>query len=402
MHDVVIVGAGPGGSAAGYYLARQGLDVLLLDKSDFPRDKTCGDGLTPRALSVLNDMGLLPDLLRLGSRVNRLKIAGTKGRFVDAPFPQENGKPDYTLIIPRLIFDDIVRRHALASGAKFDSPVRVTEVIPDRNGVIVTGKRRSQTVTVKARMAIVATGANMPLLMSMGLLKKTPQVSLAARAYFEGVSGLTDGMLLSFEGVPLPGYGWVFPLPDSGANIGAGVFPWGWVGRWLSVKTRATFDAFTQTRTVGAMLAGARQVGPIKGYPLRMDFATAPTYGERALLVGEAAGLVNPLTGEGIDYALESGKVAAEYLLNLFETGDFSRSHLSGYDQLLRQQFQHLFVFCGWMRDLFVNPLLINPMLYAAARRPDLKLLLVNIMFGQQAALENLTVRRVLRRIFAG
>lgn len=401
MHDVVIVGAGPGGSAAGYYLARQGLDVLLLDKSDFPRDKTCGDGLTPRALSVLRDMDLLDDLLRVGSRINELEIAGTKGQTVEAPFPRQNGCPDYTLIVPRLIFDDMVRVRALAGGAKFDSPVRVTDVVPEQDSVIVAGKRNSQTVTIKARVAIVAIGANMPLLLRMGLLKQTPPVALAARAYFEGVSGLTDQMLLSFDGVPLPGYGWVFPLPDSAANIGAGIFPLGWAGRLISTKTRSTFEAFTQTKTVRAMLARARQVGPVKGYPLRIDFATAPTCGERVLLVGEAAGLVNPLTGEGIDYALESGKVAAEYLVKQFGAGDFSHQHLAGYDQTLRQRFQRLFIFCSWTRHLFVNPLLINPMVRAAARRPDLKMLLINIMFGQQAALDNISVRRVLRRVFA-
>lgn len=401
MHDVVIVGAGPGGSAAAYYLAKQGLDVMLLDKSDFPRDKTCGDGLTPRALNILRDMDLLNDLLQLGSRVNSLEIAAPKGHAVEAPFPKENGKPGYTLIVPRLVFDDAVRAKALASGAKFESPVRVTEVIPDRNSVVVTGKRHGQAVTIKARVAIVAVGANIPLLLQMGLLKQTPQMALAARAYFEGVGGLTDQMLLSFDGVPLPGYGWVFPLPNSAANVGAGIFPWGWMGRWIPRRTRSAFDTFTQTQTVQSMLAGAHQVGPVKGYPLRMDFATAPTFGERVLLVGEAAGLVNPLTGEGIDYALESGKVAAEYLVKQFEAGDFSRQHLAGYDQALRRRFQRLFVFCSLTRNLFVNPLLIEPMVRAAIRRPDLKMLLINIMFGQQAALENISVRRVLRRVLA-
>ncbi|HXV42726.1 MAG TPA: hypothetical protein VEC96_06655, partial [Anaerolineae bacterium] len=134
---------------------------------------------------------------------------------------------------------------------------------------------------------------------------------------------------------------------------------------------------------------------------LRMDFLTAPTYGERTLLVGEAAGLVNPLTGEGIDYALESGKVAAEHLLNLFAAGDLSRQNMAEYDRLLRQRFQRLFRLCSLTRDLFVNSLLINPMVSAAARRPDLKLALIKIAFGEQATLDNVTVRQVVRRVLA-
>jgi geranylgeranyl reductase family protein len=401
MHDVVIIGAGPGGSAAGYYLARQGLDVLLLDKSDFPRDKTCGDGLTPRALNVLEDMGLLSDLLRVGCRLNQMEIASTKGRIITASIPGKNGRPGYTLTVPRLTLDDAVRSRAVAQGAKFQSQVRITEVTPHGNGVIVTGKRPGGSFSATARVAIIATGASIPLLRQMGLLERMPSVALAARAYFEGVSGLTDRLHFGFAGVPLPGYGWVFPLSGGMANIGAGIFPWGWLGHGKSSNARHSLDRFLKTPLLREMLAGARQIGPTKGYPLRMDFLSAPTSGNRVLLVGEAAGLVNPLTGEGIDYALESGKIAADHLANLFAAGEVTSQTLAEYDHLLRQRFQRLFRVCSWVRDLCVNPLLINPMIYAAARRPDLKILLINIMFGQQDILENITVRRVLRRVFA-
>jgi len=400
MHDVVIIGAGPGGSAAAYYLARQGLDILLLDKAEFPRDKTCGDGLTPRALKVIKDMGLLNDLLRVGYRVNGLKIAAPKGHTVEAPFPDLSGQPGYTLIVPRLTLDHTILNHALKNGAALESSFRVTQVAPARDSVIITGKQRGRVMTIKARLAMIATGgASIPLLLQMGLLKKAPPVAVAARAYFEGVEGLTDQLQLRFDGVPLPGYGWVFPLPNGAANVGAGIFPTRW-GRWRAASAaRTAYDAFVQAPALQLMLRGARQVGPVKGYPLRMDFTTAPTYGERVLLLGEAAGLVNPLTGEGIDYALESGKLAAEHMLKMFRVDDISPAALAAYDPLLRQQFQRLFIICGWIRDLFVNPLLINPLVSAAIRRPDLKLALINIAFGQ-ADLNHLSTRQILRRVF--
>lgn len=402
MHDVVIVGAGPGGSTVGYYLAKQGLDVLLLDKADFPRDKTCGDGLTPRALTILEDMGLLSELLPLGSRLNRVEIASATGQTVEAPFPGKNGRPGYTLIVPRLTLDDTLRSHAIAHGAQFQSQVRVTGVEANTKGVKITGKCSGGSFSATARVAVVATGASIPLLQQMGLLKKMPTVALAARAYFEEVKGLSDCMQLSFAGVPLPGYGWVFPLRHGAANIGAGIFPWGLAGRGMSRNTRQAFDRFIQNPQLKEMLAGARRVGPVKSYPLRMDFLTAPTYAERTLLVGEATGLVNPLTGEGIDYALESGKVAAEHLLRLLATDDLSLQRLAEYDPLLRRRFQRLFRVCSLTRDLFVNPLLINLMVRLAARRPDLKMTLIRIAFGEQNTLENITVQRVLRRVFAG
>lgn len=399
MHDVIIIGAGPGGSATAYYLARHGLDVLFIDKSDFPRDKTCGDGLTPRALAVLEDMGLLNDLLQIGCRVNSLEIAAPKGHAVAAPFPGKNGQPGYALTVPRLILDDAIRKLAIVNGAVFEHPLRVTDLITDHNSVLAIGKRQGKTIKVRGRLAVIATGATIPLLMRIGILKKSPRMALAARAYFEGVKGLTNRMQLRFDGVPLPGYGWIFPLPNESANIGAGVFPAGWAGGRLFGTGLQAYEAFIHAPALQHILARTRQVGPVKGYPLRTDFATAPTYGERLLLVGEAAGLVNPLTGEGIDYALESGRLAAEHLIGLLSSGDLSLEKLSAYDQLLRQRFQRLFIACNWIRDLCVNPLLINQMVSAAGRRPDLKLALINLAFGH-AAQEEVTIGRILRRLF--
>lgn len=401
MHDVVIVGAGPGGSAAAHYLARQGLDVLLLDKADFPRDKTCGDGLTPRALGVLDDMGLLGDLLRTGYRINRMEIIAPKGHAVAAPLARGDGRLDYALVVPRLILDDTIRQRALASGADFQSPVRVTDITPEEQGVTIKGEHHGHPVTVRARMAIVATGASVKLLLRMGVLEQVPPMALAARAYFEGITGLTDQVHLHFDGVPLPGYGWVFPLSGSSANLGAGYMPIGGFRRSWPRPRRAPFDSFLQHPPIQALLDGARRVGPVKGYPLRTDFASAPTFGERVLLVGEAAGLVNPLTGEGVDYALESGRLAAEHIARMFAAGDFSRASFAAYDQLLRRHFQRLFVFCGRIKVLFGSSFGLNRAVSAAAHYADLKMLLINVGLGTQEAPGGVSLKTLLKVLFA-
>lgn len=399
-HDVAIVGAGPGGSAAAYYLARQGLDVLLLDKADFPRDKTCGDGLTPRALGVLNDMGILDDVAQAGCRVQGVDIFAPKGHSVTVPIPPKAGLPGYSLIVPRLVLDNAIREQAVASGARFEGPIHVTDVEEDSTRVVVKGERRGRPVSFRARVAIIATGASVKLLLRMGILKQPPPMMLAARAYFEGVTGLTDHIHIRFDGVPLPGYGWIFPLSDSSANVGAGFFPVGPFAHRMPDTPREAFDGFVQSPPLQRMLARARRTGPIKGYPLRVDFAAAPTYGERTLLVGEAAGLVNPLTGEGIDYALETGRLAAGHLGQVFARGDLSRQDLEAYDHMLRQRFQSLFHFCNRMRDLYLNRLLLNRMVSAAARRSDLTMLLTNIVLGNEDAAEGASLRTVLKVIF--
>ncbi|MFN8499579.1 MAG: geranylgeranyl reductase family protein [Anaerolineae bacterium] len=384
--DIVIIGAGPGGSAAAYYLARRGLAVLLLDKADFPRDKTCGDGLTPRAVSVLKDMGLLDQLLQVGHRTPRLEIVAPLGHSVGSAIPQVGDWPAFTLVVPRLILDDLLLQKAVAAGAVFRGGTRVSRVETSSDGVTVYGARKDGTVEVRARAAIVATGASPTLLMEMGILKKTPAMMIASRAYFEDMQALKDEVYLTFEGVPLPGYGWVFPVSETSANIGAGLVRRSWTSRWRKETSAQAFQKFIATPTLKAMLDGARQVGPVKGYPLRMDFAQSPTYGERTLLVGEAAGLVNPLTGEGIDYALESGRIAAEHLAGLFEAGDFSQARFAEYDAILRQRFQRLFVFCDRVRATCLNPLLLNPLVAIANYRTDLKLRLIYAVLGLRGA----------------
>jgi flavin-dependent dehydrogenase len=132
------------------------------------------------------------------------------------------------------------------------------------------------------------------------------------------------------------------------------------------------------------MLAGARQDGPLKGYPIRVDFLHAPTFADRVLLVGEAAGLVNPLTGEGIDYALESGSIAAERLLQTFETGDFSGARFAAYGAQLHQRFDKIFRFSEWIRDWYCKPPLLNVLVPLANRRPELRQLLANIVLGER------------------
>jgi geranylgeranyl reductase family protein len=401
MYDVIVIGAGPGGSATAHYLARHGLDVLLLDKFDFPRDKTCGDALTPRALEVLADMGLLEAMGQVGCEVNKVKIFAPGGGSTVAAMPHYNGRPGYAMIVPRLSLDNAIRERAVDSGAKFEGRIQVTNIEPTEAGVRVSGGRRGRSVTHPARLAVIATGASPQLLLQTGILPEAPPMMMAARAYFENINYLTDEMQFYFEGVPLPGYGWVFPLPDSTANIGAGFFRRGRTARHMPATPAAAFETFINHPPLQTMLAGARRVGPVKGYPLRIDFATAPTVGERILVVGEAAGLVNPLTGEGIDYALESGRIAARHLIDLFGDGDLSRPKLAVYDQLLRRQFQSLFRFCYRMQGFLPYRSLLNRLVKAADHQNDLKTLLVNIVLGNYDISGGIPRQAILKGLFS-
>jgi flavin-dependent dehydrogenase len=230
----------------------------------------------------------------------------------------------------------------------------------------------------RARVAIVATGAAFGVLMRSAILSRQPNAMLAARAYFEDLQHeVAHSFQLRFDDVPQPGYGWIFPVTGSSANIGVGFLP----HRRSATVTQA-FDRFIAGKALQPLLAGARQRGPMKGYPIRVDFLRAPTHAPRTLLVGEAAGLVNPLTGEGIDYALESGRIAADYLANRFATDELV--DFGDYHTLLHERFERIFQFSEWIRDWYCKPALLNLLVPLANRRPELRQLLASIVLGER------------------
>lgn len=385
MHDVVVIGAGPGGSSTAHFLARAGLDVLLVDRADFPRDKTCGDGLTPCALENLHELGLLPELTSRAWPIRTVEVVAPRRQRLTTPLTAQDHVAAYPpgLVVPREILDNLILERAVAAGATFQPGVRVTDLEPSETGIVVSGEQAGGAVSVEGRLAVVATGANLALPRRLGLLPRRQTMMLAARTYVEGLSGMRECMHFRFHDVPLPGYGWVFPISADAANVGVGVFP-AWSPLAAKQPTaRNALDAFMRAPAVKELLGDVQVDGQVKGAPLRLDFARSGTVGPRTLLVGEAAGLVNPLTGEGVDYALESGRIAARHLIALFEAGDLSAARLGGYDRLLRRRFQRLFVFSEWVRRVAVNRAGLNFMVALGARFPRLTAGLMSVELSQ-------------------
>jgi menaquinone-9 beta-reductase len=391
--DVAIVGAGPGGSATAHYLAQRGARVALIDKAAFPRDKTCGDGLTPRAVAVLQDMGLTERLAPNSQTIRRFEVVAPNRRRTVAGIPGTQTLPDFAWVVPRLALDDAIRQRALDSGAVYFAESQVDDIAIATGQASVRFTHAGQTEAIQARHVVIATGANTALLVKLAILNAQPPTMVAARAYFEGLRDLEDTWQLRFDGVPLPGYGWIFPTGPGAANIGAGFYAHKRAG-----SAAETFKHFVANPALRAMLSSARQISPMKGYPLRCDFARAPTHGERVLLVGEAAGLVNPLTGEGIDYALESGRIAAAHLSRMLQgDGDTAQARAS-YDADLRAHFQSLFEFCELVRDRLCDKAwLLNVLVGVANRRPALRSKLALVVLGGKAIQGKLTLGRLAR-----
>lgn len=394
--DVVVVGAGPAGSALAYFLAGAGRSVRLLDKAAFPRDKTCGDGLSPRALRVLKQIGALDDVLAAGFRITQLKLFAPDGGWFASPIPAQDGLADFAVVLPRFQSDDLIRRRALAAGAAFHH-VGVSDVVRDAAGR-VAGVRAGAD-EFRAPVTVLATGAATALLERAGLAPARPALGRAARTYFEGLRGLAEAVEFHFDSVPLPGYGWVFPTSPTSANVGAGYFVRAG-GRPPHASPRQTYDEFVASPHVAGVLAGARPAAPVKGFPLRIDFPAARLAAPGVFLVGEACGLVNPLTGEGVDYALESAEVAAEVILNVLRAGQPPERAAAEHTRALRARFLRGFVNIGLVRDLYFQPWVLNRFVRVAGRDEALKLRLVNIALGNADPLSALTpgtLWRVLR-----
>ena len=396
QHDVIIIGAGPGGSSAAYFLANKGINVLLLDRSTFPRDKTCGDGLTPRCVAMLDEIGVLSEVEKVSHRINSARIFSPNGKSVETRLKPHGKIPDYMLVSPRYLLDNILCRQAIKHGAHFVGDTKVIDIQQHESSVTVVAKQLQQEVRFEAKIAIIATGASLGLLKKTGFIDTIPAPIIAARAYYDGVEGISDSFDFHFDGVDLPGYGWVFPLGEGRANIGLGYIPVGKTGVKRNIKKM--LRNFVGRPAFHDMLSSATPTTEFKSYPIRTDFSTAITHRNRTILVGEAAGMVNPLTGEGIDYALESGKIAAQHVKIWLKDSDFSDVRLAEYDQALRDKYQVLFDFCSKIVGCCLKPFTLNLMIFAATHSSDIRLSLTDIILGNRAPATDPTAWNMVKK----
>ncbi len=401
--DIIIIGAGPAGSTAARLLKQHDVNVTLVDRASFPRDKTCGDGLTPRAVGMLEKLGVIETFSETGKRIENARVVAPNSTgILDVPMPAPRKTPPYLYTIPRLTLDDALLQHAIADGVEFLDQFNVTEVNIDADAATVIGKHNGDPVELTAKAVVLAVGANMKLLKTLGFGPADKHIVLAARRYYKNVSGLSGNYEFRFDGVPLPGYGWVFPLAEDGmANVGVGMFPKA-DGSPLPMSSRQAFDQFVANPAVAEMLADADPVGPVRGFPIRSDFLRSKTHSDRLLLIGEAIGLVNPLTGEGIDYAMESAEIATHHLLRALSDNEFSKASFAAYDAELREKYGWLFKFCETVLNKALNKTALNTLVTVAKWKPNLKELFSDIVLGTGDFETPVTRRQILKEALWG
>jgi len=350
--DVIVVGAGPAGATTAYHLAQSGADVLMLEKSSFPREKVCGDGLTPRAVKAITAMGIDTSEQAGWLHNKGLRIIGG-GMRLELPWPDLATFPDYGLVRPRSDFDDLLARQAVKAGALLRENTNVQgPVLDDRTGHITGVTARDEDgrdITYHAPLVIAADGNSSRLSLGMGIHKRDDRpMGVAVRTYYTSPRHADDWLeswLELWDRGPestggrarlLPGYGWIFGVGDGTSNVGLGILntstAWGKVDykdllkRWLD-QTPEEWGYREENRTQ-----------PVRGAALPMGFNRQPHYTRGLLLVGDSGGMVNPFNGEGIAYAMESGELAAEIIAQALArpTAEARERALAAYPQTLK------------------------------------------------------------------
>ena len=322
--DVIVVGAGPGGSATAAHLARAGVKTLLLEKTEFPREKVCGDGLTPRAVKEL--LALDIDLTTQGWIKNKgLRIIGG-GHRLEIPWPELSVFPDYGLVRTRADLDQILAQKAVAVGADLHESTSVTGPVMEQDRIVgVTTKNAAgEERTYRAPIVVAADGNSSRLSLSMGLTKRDDRpLGVAVRTYFRSPrhedDWLESWLELWDQDRLLPGYGWVFGVGDGTSNVGLGILNSS--PAFANVDYRALLMRWADSMPKEWGYVPEEMVGPIRGAALPMGFNRTPHFHQGMLLVGDAGGMVNPFNGEGIAYAMESGRIAAETIAEALASG---------------------------------------------------------------------------------
>jgi menaquinone-9 beta-reductase len=342
--DVIVVGAGPAGSTTAYYLAQAGLDVLLLEKSRFPREKVCGDGLTPRGVKALVAMGISVSEQDGWIRNKGLRVVGA-GKRMELPWPELSSYPGYGLVRPRTDLDQMLAQRAQKAGARLLEGVTVTgPVLDDRTGritgVVAKPADADGERAYRARVIVAADGNSSRLSVAMGLRKRDDRpLGVAVRTYYQSPrhdDDYLESWLDLWDGDRLlPGYGWIFGMGDGTSNVGLGL-----------MNTSTAFGHTDYHAMLRKWLAGMpaewgfteeNRTQPIRGAALPMGFNRTPHYYQGLLLVGDAGGMVNPFNGEGIAYAMESGEILARTVVQALARARRSETErvLAGYPRAL-------------------------------------------------------------------
>ncbi len=359
--DALIVGAGPAGAAAAYHLAIKGHKVTLIDKQRFPRDKVCGDFVGPVALLELKNLGITAwQDYKQTNIIQRASLYLDGKPLVSEMIPRIPGLPAFGRVIPRMQLDNWIVQVAKNAGVRVLEDHQLVSFARESDGLVAKVRNNRGDRLLKAKALIGADGSHSLIARQLrGRKTASKDRIVAVRAYYEGVSGAADEAELYFSGESFPGYYWLFPSGNGQANVGVGMVletvPKTEEGLKQLLKNLIAKDPMLSRR-----LANAQLINKIVGWPLNTYNPRLPLTADRILLAGDAAGLINPLNGEGIQYALLSGRWAADTMHAALLGGSMDRQSLFAYEQRVQRELRYDMALAGMIVQLIRNRIL-NP-----------------------------------------
>ena len=359
---MLVIGGGPAGAAAGYWLARHGHDVTIVEKKTFPREKTCGDGLTPRAVYQLEQMGLAAGLEPF-HRYHGLRATGM-GRELELEWPSHPVYPSHGYVVRRRDLDQMVARNAEAAGATLLQGHEAVQPIVDRGFVrgATVQRKGGEPVDIEARYVVVADGANSRFGRALGTFRTREwPYGTAIRTYWQTPRHADPWIESALDvkdrnGNPMPGYGWIFPVGDGTVNIGVGLLST--FRDFKSVNTTQLLDAYAHQVADKWEITPDRPEAKATSGRIPMGGSVGPKAGPTYLVIGDAAGSVNPFNGEGIDYAYETARMAADVLHEALAAGD--PTVLQRYPRMLDDEYGDYFKVARLFAKVIGRPTLVR------------------------------------------
>jgi geranylgeranyl reductase family protein len=338
VYDVIIVGAGPAGSSAAAFLGKHGISSLILDKENFPREKVCGDGLTPQALYWIDRLGCINEVLDITKSCIKEGDLYINGEYLlTGRFPENTKYPDFSVLLDRKRLDNILLQNAINQGAIFQPKCKVTGIAIGNDAVTLEIiENASKKISLKAKVVIGADGVSSIISRSIGNSLKAGVIAVSVRAYYKNVSYDRSQIKVYFDEKYFPGYGWLF-VDDSGfANIGIGYvsdinFP-------VRISLRDTYSRFIAT-DLKHYLRKASQYGKLGGGSAAF-YKPKSIVSDRVLLVGDSANQGDPLNGSGIHKAMEGAFAASQAIAYAFNSNDFSMNTLSLYQHQWEKEYE--------------------------------------------------------------
>jgi len=407
--DVLIASGGPAGSALAFHLAKKGLKIIVAEAECFPRDKICGDGVSPVALAELDAMGIKDwQKFSLANEINKVGLFIKDDKvFIDLSKPEH--LPYHARIIPRIELDNWIYETAKKAGATYLESSRLINYTTTDSGIVAQLKQGTSTKQIKSKVLVGADGSSSVVARQIHGGKHADEFQLLGlRAYYENINGPTDRVDIYFTGDSFPGIYWLFPKGEADANIGMACISATLPHKASNVKNLLA-GHLKNNADIKERIGNGMPDGKIDGWILKFFNPQSILTNNRVLLVGDAAGLINPLSGDGIQYALLSARWAAEILHDCFKQDDFSAATLYNYRKKVDKELGYDFALSNLLvqfaRNKTLTPVwmkILSVMISRSKEDPEYADIIAGIFAGNYPSQKALNANFIFKSLFQG